>query len=172
MVMIRAVVIVTALIAATALAAPFAGAAGDAKKLKACSVVTPAELDPILTVPFRKGIADDAGSCNFRKKAAATTDDVVVSVIPERFASVKAAKRSFAKKLKTTTELSGAQPEAVQAGNDAFYTLFIGTDLLTMRAGSDVVEVRIENNDDDAAVYHDQIIAVAQAIALRLAAAK
>ena len=149
-----------------------AGATVDAKRLPACSVITPAELDPILTVPFRKGIADDAGACNFRKKVLAATDDIVVSVIPERFSSVKAAKRSFAEKLATTTELQSARPETVQAGNDAFYTLFIGTDLLTMRAGSDVVEIRIENNSDDEPVYHDQIIAVAQAIALRLAAAK
>jgi hypothetical protein len=168
----RGIALVTALTLAGALGLPSAGATGPTKKLPACSVITPAELDPILTVPFRKGIADDAGACNFRKKVLATTDDIVVSVIPERFSSVKAAKRSFATKLATTTELQGARPETVQAGNDAFYTLFIGTDLLTMRAGSDVVEIRIENNSDDEPVYHDQIIAVAQAIALRLAAAK
>jgi hypothetical protein len=170
--MARGLAIITVLGVALSQGASAGGATHQAKKLKACSVITPAELDPILTVSFRKGIADDAGACNFRKKAAATTDDVVVSVIPERFASVKAAKKSFAGKLATTTELTGANPEVVQVGNDAYYVLFIGTDLLTMRAGSDLVEVRIENNDDDEAVYHDQIVAVGQAIALRLASAK
>ncbi len=106
------------------------------------------------------------------RRQLATTDDVVVSVIPERFSSVKAAKRSFAKKLTTTTELSDARPEVVQAGNDAFYTCSSGRTCSRCARAREVVEIRIENNDDDEAVYHDQIIAVAQAIALRLAAAK
>jgi hypothetical protein len=175
-----AVVVVLALVTGVGVAAlampgfetPAAGAAVAAKKLKACSVVTPLELSPIFEIEFRKGIADDAGACNFRKKVLVKKDDVVVSIIPERFSSVKRAKRSFAAKLATTTELMAAEPEVVQAGNDAFYTLFIGTDLLTMRVGDVVIEVRVENNDDDEATYHDQIVAVGQAIALHLATTK
>lgn len=165
-----AVVVVLALVAG--LGVPAAGAAVQTKRLKACSVVTPLELSPIFEIEFRRGIADDAGACNFRKKLLVKKDDVVVSVIPERFPSVKKAKKSFADKLATTTELNAAKPEVVQAGNDAYYTLFIGTDLLTMRVGDVVVEVRVENNDDEEATYHDQIVAVGQAIALHLATTK
>ncbi len=146
-----------------------AGAGVHSKRLKACSVLTNADLEPIFERPFRVGLADDAGACNFRKPVLLKKDDIVVSVIPERLGSVKAAKRSFGEKLATTTELSGAAPESVRVGSEAFYTVFIGTDLLTMRLGRDVVEIRIENNDDDQLVYRDQAIAVAQAIAVHLA---
>jgi hypothetical protein len=156
---------------ALALTAPSAGATTPEKRLKPCTVVAPIELEPIFEQPFRNGIADDGGGCNFRKPEAVRKDDIVVSVIPERFDTVKQAKRAYTKKLSIATELLLAAPETVQAGNEAFYALFIGTDLLTMRTGRIVVEVRVENNDDDAAVYHDQVIAVGQTIAARLAAA-
>ena len=156
------------------LSVPSASAAVPAKRLKVCSVVLPAELEPIFERTYRKGIADDAGACNYRKQdvpANLKKDDIVVSVIPERFGSPKRAKQAFAKQRSTVTELAGAPPEAVPVGDGAFYTLFIGTDLLTMRVGRVVVDVRVENNDDDQAVYHDQAIAVGQAIATRLATA-
>jgi hypothetical protein len=152
------------------LGAPPVGASVAAKALKPCSVLAPDDLEPIFERPFRIGLADAGGGCRFRKPQLLKKDNIVVSVIPERFNSVKGAKKAFTDAKRVTTELAG-QVEDVASGNDAFYALLIGTDLLTIRVGRVVVSTRVENNDDDEATYHDQVIAVGQAIAVRLATA-
>ena len=166
----RGAAFVVALGLTVTLGAPSVGAVVPAKGLKACSVLKKLDLEPIFDRPFRTGLADDSGGCSFRKPVLLKKDDIVVSVIPVQYGSVKRAKAAFAKKLSVTTELAGA-PESVAVGNEAYYLVFIGTDLLTMRVGSVVVDVRIENNSDDKAVYHDQAIAVGQAIAVNVATA-
>ena len=164
------ILVVGAFALAAVLGAPPAQASVVMKRLKPCSVLAPEDLEPIFERPFRIGLEDEGGGCLFRKPQLSKKDDIVVSVIPERFGSVKDAKKEFAKTKSVTTELAG-QVEKVASGNDAFYALLIGTDLLTMRVGRVVVSARVENNDDDEATYHDQIIAVGQAIAVRLATA-
>jgi hypothetical protein len=166
----RLILLVGAFALVGALVAPVAGAGIAAKALNPCSALTPEDLEPIFEQPFRKGLQDDGGNCLFRKPQLLKKDDIVVSVMPERFGSVKRAKKAFAEVKRVTTELAG-QVEDVTSGNQAFYALLIGTDLLTMRVGRVVVSARVENNDDDEATYHDQVIAVGQAIAVRLATA-
>ena len=165
----RLALVIGACALAGMLAVPSAGAGVLARPLKACSVLRPVELEPIFERPFRRGIQDDGGNCLFRKPQALAKDDIVVSVMPERFGSVKRAKQEFTKAKRLTAELAG-QVEDVAIDDQAFYALLIGTDLLTMRVGRVVTSIRVENNDDDEAVYHDQVIGVGQAIAARLAA--
>ena len=165
----RLALVIGACALAGMLAVPSAGAGVLARPLKPCSVLRPVELEPIFERPFRRGIQDDGGNCLFRKPQALAKDDIVVSVMPERFGSVKRAKQEFSKAKRLTAELAG-QVEDVAIDDQAFYALLIGTDLLTMRVGRVVTSIRVENNDDDEAVYHDQVIRVGQAIAARLAA--
>ena len=161
--------LVVAVVALTVvLAAPPVGAGVLAKRLKPCSALTNVELEPIFERPFRIGIEDDGGNCLFRKPQLLKKDDILVSVMPARYGSVAQAKQKFAKAKRLTIELAG-QVEDVASGDEAFYTILIGTDLVTMRVGRVVTSVRVENNDDDEATYHDQAIAIAQAIAVRLA---
>lgn len=152
------------------LAAPPVRAAAPAKRLEPCSVLTNVELEPIFERPFRIGIEDDGGNCLFRKPQLLQKDDIVVAVMPARYRSAARAKQKFAKARRLTTELAG-QVEDVATGDDAFSAILIGTDLVTMRVGRVVTSIRVENNDDDEAVYRDQAIAIAQAIAVRLATA-
>lgn len=166
----RLPLLVAAGVFAVGLVAAPAGAAPSAKRLRPCSLVAPEELEPIFEQPFRKGVADEAGVCAYQLPALARGDDIVVSVLPQRFSSTPRAKQGFAKAERVTGELA-PQVEPVQVGQEAFYSVLIGTDLLTMRVGRVVVTVRVENNDDAAAVYRDQAIAVGQAIALRLVTA-
>jgi len=165
----RLALVIGACALAGMLAVPSAGAGVLARPLKPCSVLRPVELEPIFERPFRRGIQDDGGNCLFRKPQALAKDDIVVSVMPERFGSVKRAKQEFSKAKRLTAELAG-QVEDVAIDDQAFYALLIGTDLLTMRVGRVVTSIRVENNDDDEAVYHDQAIGVGQAVAARLAA--
>ena len=166
----RLALVIGACVLAAVLAVPSARAGVLARPLKPCSVLIPVELEPIFERPFRRGLEDDGGNCLFRKPQTLNKDDIVVSVMPERFGSVRRAKQEFAKAKRLTTELAG-QVEDVAIDDEAFYALLIGTDLLTMRVGRVVTSIRVENNDDDEATYHDQVIGVGQAIAARLATA-
>jgi len=165
----RLILVVAAVGLSAVLAVPAAGVAVVAKALKPCSVVAPEDLQPIFEQPFRKGVQDDGGNCVFRRSQLLKKDDIVVSVMPEQFGSVQRAKKAFAKAKSITAELAG-QVQDVASGNDAFYALLIGTDLLTMRVGRVVVNTRVEDKSNDQATHHDQIIAVSQAVAARLAA--
>jgi hypothetical protein len=165
----RSVLVVAAVGLTAVLGFPAAGVGVVAKALKPCSVLAPEDLQPIFEQPFRKGVQDDGGNCVFRRPQLLKKPDIVVSVMPERFASVQRAKKAFAKAKSLTTELAG-QVQDVASGNDAFYALLIGTDLLTMRVGRVVVSTRVENRNNGQATYHDQVIAVSRAVAARLAA--
>lgn len=157
-------------VGAFALIAALTAPSAEAKRLGACSVLAPEDLEPIFERAFRKGITDEAGACLFRIPALARGDKIVVSVIPQRFSSEKRAKQAFAKAERVTTEI-GAQVEPVQAGRDSFYSIVVGADLLTMRVGPVVVTVRVDDPDDATATYRDQVIAVGEAVAVRLATA-
>jgi hypothetical protein len=142
-------------------------AQAPSKKPNPCKVLLPTDLEPIFEQPFKKGAEQLGGSCAFERL---NTDDppIVVSLIVEQKASVKAAKAAFARGEKVTRELAEGLEEIGGMGDEAYYAVLIGHDVFAIRVDRIVAEVRVDQTDDPNAVFRDQAIAAGDIVEARI----
>jgi hypothetical protein len=146
------------------------GAQAPSKKPNPCKVLLPTDLEPIFEQPFKKGVEQLGGSCAFGRLDDADVDvpDIIVSVIVEQKASVKAAKAAFARGEKVTRELAGGVETIGAMGDEAYYAVLIGHDVFAIRVDRIVAEVRVDQTDDPDAVFRDQAIAAGDIVEARI----
>jgi hypothetical protein len=151
-----------------------AGAGQDAKKkpINSCSLITIEELEVLFEQPFRNGVQESGGSCVFRRPSdSPDLPDIIVTVLARRLSTVAKAKQEFVEARNVSTQLSGEITRVPRLGDQAFATVLIGADLLTLRVNRVVADIRVDQNDDPDARFAEQIVGVAQAVVTHLAAA-
>ena len=167
--------VLTTLIVATlalgALAAP--AAAGEQKKqaLDPCTLMAIEELETVFEQPFRNGLPESGGACLFRRPSDADIPDIQVTIVARRLSTEKKAKREFDEAAAVTEELSGEIAKVPDLGDEAFSTVLIGADLLTLRLNRIVADIRVDQIDDADARFPDQLLAVSTVVVTHLAAA-
>jgi hypothetical protein len=138
-----------------------------AKVLNGCAVLAQEELETIFEQPFAKGEVLQGQYCQFAKPSSAEVPNILVQVLVTRYKDVPAAERAFDRQETTSTELAGGVTPVRRVGDEAFSTVFLGVDQITVRAGKVVGHIRVDEPDSDA-TFADQVLAVAEAAAPRL----
>jgi len=163
------ITVAVAAVVASALALPASAGQKPKPKLNPCKTLLPADLEPIFEQPFRRGTEELGGACAFRHRPPdADEDDVEVALILEEESTKKRAAKAFARSRRATRELAGEFEPIRGMGDEAFFSKLIGDDVLTLRVGRRVAELRIDRLDDELASYHDQAIAVGEIVEARL----
>ena len=161
-------------IAVAAIAVPFTGATASAKPARpakpvpACKLLFPDDLQPIFHEPFRKGVQQLGGACQWQKSTSADLPPIVVSLLLHRAPSVKKAKKAFSNAADVTQELADEVETLNDLGDSAFRSTLIGTDLVTVRVDRTIADIRVKRDDDSGKLYPDETVGVATIVAARL----
>jgi hypothetical protein len=121
-------------------------------------------LQNVFGQPFRNGITTGASECEYHRPDGSHIPDIVVSLVAERFKTVKKAKQAFRHSSDILAELAGGVKKVDGIGDEAFSTYFIGSDEMTVRVGKMVTDLRVDRNDTDAR-YPREIVLVATLLA-------
>lgn len=140
----------------------------SAKPPNPCRVLLPADLDTIFEQPWGNGKGKLGGGCEFLRAEGADVPDIVVSLVVEEKSSVKQAKKVFARQEEVTRELADGVIDIPGLGAPAYYTTLIGVDVLTMRVGKNLAEIRVDRPDDTEATFREQAVAIGAIVQARL----
>ena len=157
-----------AVASALLLTGPPAVAAKKKKPVNPCALVTLDELETIFKQTFRDGIQESGGACLLRRKNV-EEPDIVVTILAKRHGSVKRAKAAFDEESSVTTELSGEVEKLPNIGDDAFGTVLIGAQLVSLRLGRIITDIRVDQNDDPDATFREQALALGTVVVTHLA---
>jgi hypothetical protein len=149
-----------------------APAGAKTKQLKPCALMTPDVLEQVFEQPFRNGRSTGPGACEWHRPDGSHIPDIVVSVLVEKYASIKNAKKGFQHSSGIFAELAGSVKAVDGVGDEAFQTYFIGQDELTVRVGRLVADLRLDRNDKTDATFPEQTPAVAKLLAAGMVAAQ
>ncbi len=158
-------------IAVAAIAVPFTGATASAKPARPvppCKLLFPDDLEPIFHEPFRKGVQQLGGACQWQKSTSADLPPIVVSLLLHRSPTIKKAKKAFSKAADVTQELADQVETLNDLGDSAFRSTLIGTDLVTVRVDRTIADIRVKRDDDSEKLYPDETVGVATIVAARL----
>jgi hypothetical protein len=142
-----------------------AGLTEELKRPPTAAELAARSLQPVFGQPFRNGITTGAAECEYHRPDASHIPDIVVSLVAERFKTVKKAKQAFQHSSDIFAELAGGVKKVDGIGDEAFSTYFIGSDEMTVRVGKMVTDLRVDRNDKTDARFPEEIVKVAALLA-------
>jgi hypothetical protein len=144
-------------------------AAAPPKNVPACKMLFPDDLEPIFGQPWVKGTTQLGGACEWQKPSSADVPDIRVTLLVTRRSTTPQAKTAFNKSADVANELADGIQRVRDLGDEAYAATLIGSDIVTVRVGDAIADVRVMRNDESEKMYPLQAVQVAQIVAARLA---
>jgi hypothetical protein len=133
-----------------------------------CKVLLPDDLKTVFNQPWRKGVEQVGGACEWSRPPELKIPNIVVALIVEQKASTKQAKRAFARGRIAAEDIAQLVEPIRGLGNEAYLTTILGADVLSFRVGRDLAEIRVHRIDKLGETYRDQVLAIGDVVEARL----